>query len=113
MQVRINMYLSSFPRHCQCLNLSANIGISDTSNQELIQMPTNKSGADHSKASICRLNPNKRAPQKSALAGVGRPIKEVVWRSSRLNLASRSAEKATKTNAKKGSRGDIGVKNEG
>ena len=33
-------------------------------------------------------------PQNRALAGVGTPMKEVVWRSSRLNLASRNAEKA-------------------
>ena len=33
-------------------------------------------------------------PQNSALAGVGSPMKPIVWRSSRLNFAKRRAEKA-------------------
>lgn len=37
--------------------------------------------------------PTVSEPQNNALAGVGIPIKEEVCRSSRLNLASRRAEK--------------------
>lgn len=40
------------------------------------------------------------APQNSALAGVGKPINESVWRWSILNFASRKAEKAAMRNAK-------------
>ena len=35
-----------------------------------------------------------KAPQNNALAGVGSPMKPIACRSSRLNFASRSAEKA-------------------
>ena len=38
-------------------------------------------------------------PQKRAFAGVGNPIKPIVWRSSRLNLANLKAEKAAMINA--------------
>ena len=41
----------------------------------------------------------KNEPQNSALAGVGKPIKPIDWRSSRLNLAKRRAENAAITKA--------------
>lgn len=44
--------------------------------------------------------PHKNEPQKRALAGVGKPMKEVVCRVSRLNLANLRAEKAAMTKAK-------------
>ena len=43
-----------------------------------------------------------RLPQNRALAGVGKPMKPIVCLSSRLNLASLSAEKAAMRKARKG-----------
>ena len=43
--------------------------------------------------------PTTNDPQNKALAGVGRPINEVVWRVSILNLPNRKAEKAEIMNA--------------
>jgi len=43
--------------------------------------------------------PSTREPQKRALAGVGRPMNWVLWRTSRLNLASLRAEKAARRKA--------------
>ena len=57
------------------------------------------------KVSIVVLWATSNDDQKRAFAGVGRPINEVVWRSSKLNFASRRAEKAAKINATNGSIG--------
>ena len=43
-----------------------------------------------------------RDPQKRAFAGVGSPMKDVVWRVSRLNFASLRAENAEMIKAKNG-----------
>ena len=43
--------------------------------------------------------PTTKEPQNKALAGVGNPIKELLWRGSMLNLPKRSAEKAAMMNA--------------
>lgn len=70
------------------------MGISQTKSQQERKMagsrtrPTQGSPLSHPPSSrlVAKL------PQKSALAGVGRPMKVVVCRSSKLNLANRNAE---------------------
>ena len=58
-----------------------------------------KTGKAHVKDAKEAPKPVNNEAQNNAFAGVGSPIKEVVWRSSKLNLANRNAEKAAITNA--------------
>ena len=98
-QTMRKMYLRRFSFHAVDLNLNANIGISQTSNQQNITTNAKRNGAlkrgEVRKGSLLEI----KAPQKIALAGVGIPMKPVCCRSSILNLARRSAEKAAIRNA--------------
>lgn len=59
------------------------------------------------------LAPNSREPQNRAFAGVGRPMKPIVCRSSRLNLASLNAENAAIMKAANGNTWRSGSRNAG
>ena len=65
-----------------------------------MQTITNKAGIISGDDSIKSLCDTSSEPQKSALAGVGSPMNEVVCLVSRLNLARRIAENAAITKAK-------------
>jgi len=83
-------------------NLSANIGISETINHELMKIPTIMKMHIRGEESILLPSPIRSEPQKRALAGVGNPINPRDCRSSRLNFANRSAENAAIIYAIKG-----------
>ena len=102
MHERTNRYLTSFPFHPHCLNFSANMGISATSSQQVTAMRIRIKTYACGMVAIRSPAPTMSEPQKRALAGVGNPMKEVVCRSSRLNFASLSAEKAAMMNAVNG-----------
>ena len=70
--------------------------------QQLTATMTTSSGRAHRQPSMSWGLPASRAAQKRALAGVGRPMNDVVCRSSMLNFASLSAEKAAMKKATKG-----------
>ncbi len=98
-----NEYLNALPSpvHAQVLNFKANMGISHTSNTQLTTIIPSSMPLPHA----CEPNhppqvANNEA-QNNALAGVGKPMKVVAWRVSRLNLANLSAEKAAMRNAKR------------
>ena len=57
--------------------------------------------------------PTTNDPQNKAFAGVGRPIKEVVWRVSILNFPNRSAENTAIMNAVYGKISMTGCMNAG
>ena len=94
-----NTYLILFSCHPQCLNFKANIGISATRSQLLINTRTMSSRITCDCATSISSLPTMSAAQKRAFAGVGNPMNDVVCRSSRLNFASRIAENAAITNA--------------
>ena len=75
------------------------MGISLTSSQLLTKTITTTATDIHGLLSMKRVAPVMMLPQKSALAGVGSPMNPMACRSSRLNLARRSAEKAAMTKA--------------
>ncbi len=95
-------YFISLPLNPQCLNLRANIGISAIRSHELTMMPIRSRGREYAQNIICVPSPTMSEPQKRALAGVGSPMNDVVWRVSRLNFASLRAEKAAMMYARKG-----------
>ena len=99
-QLTMKIYFTSLPFHPQCLNFRANMGSSATSNHDDTHTPTNKATAPQGVLSIHLPAPTMSEPQNRALAGVGSPMNEVVCRSSRLNLARRSAENAAITKAR-------------
>ena len=74
-QVIKKIYFTSLPLKPQCLNFKANIGISDTSSHELIKIPAMIKYNTHEWFSNLSPTPTMSDPQKSALAGVGNPIK--------------------------------------
>jgi hypothetical protein len=94
MHVRRNIYLTSFPFQPHCLNLRANIGISDTKSQQLKHIISKMMKSIQLEDSTNDGEPAIRAAQKRAFAGVGRPMKPIDCRVSRLNLANLRAEKA-------------------
>lgn len=109
----MNEYLSSLPAHPQFLNLRANIGISAINSQQLTHIMAsigNTITVELSRKSGCDTSSE---AQNNALAGVGKPMNEVVCRVSRLNFANRSAEKAAITKAKNGTYDAIGSINDG
>ena len=82
------------------LNFNENIGISDTnSHEDTHTIASNANGCTPPPVKAA-CAPTASDAQNSACAGTGIPIKEVVCRSSILNLASRNAEKTGITNAK-------------
>ena len=95
-------YFNSLPFQPHCLNLRANMGISQTISQLLMQIPKRMIDNDQGVRSMRELAPTMSEPQNKAFAGVGSPMKEVCCRSSKLNLASRKPAKAAITKAKKG-----------
>ena len=78
------------------------MGISATRSHEESKMPANKAQLLHGVATSQSCAPTASATQKRVLAGVGKPMKEVLWRSSKLNLAKRKAEKAAMMKAANG-----------
>ena len=101
-QVSRKMYFTWLPFQPHSLNLSANIGISETISQELIRMPPKRKNTINGVASNHFPAPIMSEPQKRALAGVGNPINPSACRSSRLNFANRNAENAAIIYAVKG-----------
>lgn len=97
----IKIYLNSFPCHPNCLNLSANKGNSATNKYAATTGNTNTKISFEKMA----LNPtesycitNGTLAINIALAGVGTPINESLWRVSILNLANRNAENTGMSN---------------
>lgn len=93
------MYLILLSAQLRFLNLSAKSGISATSKKENMSMKRKRKRALNLGLTRNACWPIIKLPQKSALAGVGSPMKLVVWRLSRLNLARRNALKAVMMNA--------------
>ena len=94
MQPKMKMNLTLFFSQLKFLNFRANMGTSQTSNMQKSNMKRKRNTAlnlSETKKACC---PNTSEPQKSALAGVGRPMNWLLCRSSKLNLANRNAEKA-------------------
>ena len=92
--VAAKTYFTSLPRQPQVLNLRANMGISDTSSQQLASIMATTASAPQGDEASQSPAPTMSEAQKSVLAGVGRPMNDVDCRSSRLNLASLKAENA-------------------
>ena len=94
----IKPYFSMLPRSAmpQCLNFRANIGISETRSHEQSSMSSTTDKAPHEPSKSEGMLTSSEA-QKSALAGVGMPMKPNACLSSRLNLARRKAENAAMT----------------
>lgn len=99
MQTIRNMKLILLSFHERFLNFRENISISDTSNPE--NRHTNRRRQTGWKFPETRKScaPVTKEPQNRAFAGTGSPIKELVWRVSLLNFASRNAEKTESRNA--------------
>ena len=76
-QVIRNRYLTWLPFHPQCLNFRANIGISDTSSQQLSNIMQTTTGSIHEVFSMKSRAPTSNAHQNRALAGVGSPMKPI------------------------------------
>ena len=109
----MNMYFISLPFHPHCLNLRANIGSSATSSQQHSATSIMSTHDIHGELSSHLLWVAMSEPQNRAFAGVGMPMNDVVWRSSRLNFARRSAENAAIMNAMKGRTARAGSRNGG
>jgi hypothetical protein len=81
-------------------NLRENIGISDTSKAEEMMIMAIIIPPLIFDNALMYLIPMARDIQNNVLAGVGKPMKEWVWRVSKLNLARRKAEKTAIKNAR-------------
>lgn len=97
--------LHSLPLNDHCLNFRANSGNSHTSRKLVMKISASTRYIDQLWLVIQLGLLTTSEPQNSALAGVGTPMKEVVWRSSRLNFASLRAEKAAMMKATYGNQG--------
>ena len=87
--------------HERFLNFSENIGISDTNSKEVINAKITVTNTN--KPSFAWITGKTEYPteaQNKACAGTGKPINEVVCRSSILNLAKRKPENVGITNAR-------------
>ena len=95
-----NRYRRSLPCHAIDLTLSENMGSSDTRSNDPAKASTDRpithSVRSAATAAGCcsaiRASEASNDDQKMACAGTGKPMKEVVWRASLLNLASRRAD---------------------
>ena len=94
----VNLLLLLF--HLKFLNFIENIGISDTRKYENKKMSPRISAHACSMPCSHSLPPTMSDDQKSACAGVGKPMNDVVWRVSMLNFARRQAENTAIRNAK-------------
>ena len=89
------IYLGRLGFNANDLNLRENMGISEMRRKQNVKIR----GSKKSGCVIKRLTwgiwrgTNTREVKKMALAGVGRPMKDSLWRTSMLNLAKRKAEK--------------------
>ena len=95
------MKLILFVLHERFLNFSENIGISDTNSKEVINAKITVTNTN--KPSFAWTTGKTEYPteaQNKACAGTGKPINEVVCRSSILNLAKRKPENVGITNAR-------------
>ena len=106
-------YFTSLPLNDHCLNFRANSGNSHTSRKLVMKISASTRYNDQLWLVIQLGLLTTSEPQNSALAGVGTPMKEVVWRSSRLNFASLRAEKAAMMKATYGNQGRKGSRNSG
>ena len=97
-QIR-NIYLTLLLFHVKFLNLSENIGISDTRKYEKRPIRTISNSQPMFKLLSQSPPPAISDDQKRALAGVGKPMNVDVWRVSILNFASLYAEKTAIRNA--------------
>lgn len=102
------MYLMLLYFHERFLNFKENIGNSETRSNDIIITNNNRYNALNSSSKIeFSFMHIANELQKRALAGVGIPMNELVCRSSKLNLASLSAEKTDIRNAQYGISFDI------
>ena len=95
----INIYLILLLFQLRFLNFIENIGTSETSRYENNAISAMMRNQPAFKPHSHSPPPVTSADQKRAFAGVGKPIKVVVWRVSILNLAKRHAEKTAMRNA--------------
>ena len=82
------------------LNFIENIGISETRKYEKRNISPMISAQACSIPNSHSLPPTMSDDQKSAFAGVGKPMNDVVWRVSMLNFAKRQAENTARRKAK-------------
>ena len=82
------------------LNFIENIGISETRKYEKRNISPMISAQACSIPNSHSLPPTMSDDQKSAFAGVGKPMNDVVWRVSMLNFAKRQAENTAMRKAK-------------
>ena len=94
MAVKIKIYLILLFAKEKSLNFSANMGTSAISIQHERKMSNNRMLTLMERSASTSFILMTNEAQKRALAGVGRPMKELVWRSSKLNLANLNAENA-------------------
>ena len=88
-----NMQLVWLDFHDKSLNFKENIGISAINNHDMRSTKSNKYNALKASEVKNECSPTINEPQNKALAGVGNPMNELLWRGSILNLPNRRAEK--------------------
>ena len=81
------------------LNFNENIGISATSDNDIITTKMKRYAALKESDIRKECAPTVNDPQNKALAGVGIPMKLLLWRGSILNLPKRKAENTEIRNA--------------
>ena len=90
----MKIYLTLLSVHDRFLNFRAKSGISATRSIQNRSMNSSRKRALNLGLTRNACCPTMRLPQNRALAGVGSPMKLLVWRVSRLNFARRRAENA-------------------